>query len=98
VKIKSIDPISCGKIVGILYTLAGLVIGAIVALIAILGFSIGSSVGEGGGGMFGLLFGAGAIVFFPLLYGILGFIGGLLAAVFYNLAANFVGPLEIGTE
>jgi hypothetical protein len=42
----------------------------------------------------------GSIALIPLvvIYPILGFIGGVLGAAFYNLAARFVGGLEVTLE
>jgi hypothetical protein len=37
----------------------------------------------------------GSIILFPLFYGILGFIGGLIMAGLYNLLAGFVGGIEV---
>jgi len=36
-----------------------------------------------------------AIIIFPILYGILGGIGGAIGAAIYNLAAGWVGGLEV---
>jgi hypothetical protein len=45
-----------------------------------------------------VLFGVGSIIFLPIFYGILGFIGGLITAWTYNLVARFAGGLEIELE
>jgi hypothetical protein len=45
-----------------------------------------------------VLFGVGFIIFLPIFYGILGFIGGLITAWTYNLVARFAGGLEIELE
>lgn len=37
----------------------------------------------------------GMLIGFPLLYGVAGFIGTLLAAWFYNLAARWTGGIEV---
>jgi hypothetical protein len=47
------------------------------------------------GKAFGAMFGVGAIIFFPILYGVLGFIGSLIGAGIYNLLAAMVGGVEI---
>lgn len=44
------------------------------------------------------LFGAGAIVFLPLCYGVLGFVSTLIMAWLYNVAASVVGGVEIQTQ
>ncbi len=38
------------------------------------------------------------MLFTLLLYPVMGFIGGILMAVFYNLAAKWVGGLEVTLE
>ena len=43
----------------------------------------------------GAFFGVGSIILFPIVYGIMGFIGGLITAVLYNLLAGFVGGIEM---
>jgi hypothetical protein len=39
-----------------------------------------------------------AIVYFPVLYAVGGFIGGILTAVIFNNAVKFLGPLEVDIE
>lgn len=98
--IRKIGVVSCGKMSGALYALVGLIIGACVALISLLGAGAAmASQNEGGagalGGMFGAAFGIGAVVLFPLFYGFIGFIGGLITALLYNLVAGIVGGVEL---
>ena len=86
---------SCGKVLGILYALLGLLVGAVLSLVSIVGAAIGSAGGEFPEAYLGMLFGVAAIVVMPLLYGGMGFIGGLISAALYNLVAGFVGGLEV---
>jgi hypothetical protein len=92
--IKRIDPISCAKVLGITYAFMGIIIGAGVSVIALTG-AFGSS-GPAAG--VGAMFGAGAIVIFPIMYGCIGFVGGLIGAAIYDLAANTVGGISIETQ
>jgi len=52
--------------------------------------------------LIGMLFGGaktiGPVLFMLLLYPILGFIGGILMAAIYNLAAKWVGGLEVTVD
>jgi hypothetical protein len=95
VRIKRVDPMSLGKFTGVLCAVMGLVFGALFALSSLVGMA-----GFGGsrGGLIGLIFGVGAIVFLPILYGIFGFIGGLIQGFVYNIAAGMMGGIDITVE
>jgi hypothetical protein len=90
--LKRIEPLSCGKVAGVLYGVMGLVVGSIVSVAALAGgFSGGSAFGPLAGGLAGVA----AIVLLPILYGGLGFLVAVIAAWLYNFAAGFVGGIEI---
>jgi hypothetical protein len=95
--VRRIGVFSLGKIMGLLYALLGLFLGAIFALMALFGAAFGSAIGgqEGADAVFGLFFGVGAVIFVPIFYGLIGFIGGLLTAAIYNLIASATGGLEL---
>jgi hypothetical protein len=90
--IKRIAPLSCGRVAAVLYGAMGLIVGAIVSVAALAG---GFGAGEAMGPLTGGIIGIGAIVALPLLYGGLGFLVALIAAWLYNLAAGYVGGIEI---
>ena len=46
-----------------------------------------------GGGIAGVL-----VIFLPVIYAVLGFIGGVIAAFVYNLVAKWTGGIEFTTE
>jgi hypothetical protein len=97
--IRRVGVLSAAKIAGVLYATLGLVIGAIIALLALAGFALQSASGEESvPAIFGALFGVGAVIFFPILYGILGFIFIGLIAALYNLAAGLIGGLVIEVQ
>ena len=98
--IKRIAPLSCAKVIGVLYLILGFIIGAFVSLFALLGglFGRASQTGNTSALLGGAIVGVGAIVMFPILYGAIGFIGSLIAAALYNVLARAVGGIEIEVE
>jgi hypothetical protein len=42
--------------------------------------------------------GAGAIILMPIMYGIMGFIGGIISAALYNLLAGIIGGIEMNFD
>ena len=87
-----------GKIFGILYALFGLIFIPFFALAGIAGFFAESgnanaaSAGLVAGGMIAMA------VIFPILYGVMGFVGGVIVAALYNLIARWIGGLEFEVE
>lgn len=98
--LKSIGVLSCGKVLGVLYALLGLLIGLPIALFSLIGAIVGMGSPQSGsdGLIFGTLFGVGAVIFLPIFYGIIGFVGGLISAFLYNLIARLVGGVELEVE
>ena len=97
IQVKRLGVLSLGKMLGLLYALLGFIIGLIFSCVSLVG-SVAMISELGGEGAFGLLFGIGSIVLFPIFYGVIGFIAGLLVAFLYNIIARFVGGIEIYTE
>jgi hypothetical protein len=97
--IRRIDPGSLSKVLGVLYAILGLIGGVVLALMALTGFPIGGERLPGvGGAAFGAVFGVGAIVFLPICYGIVGFIGGWIVASLYNWVAGRFGGIVVETQ
>jgi len=90
--LKRIGPGSAFKMGLVVYGLMGLLFGFIFAAVSMLG---GALAPPAEAGMFRMFFGVGAIVFLPVFYGVIGGIFGVLGALIYNLAANWVGGLEV---
>lgn len=97
--ITRIDPMSVARMTGGMYGAMGLLISAFALLMAalvVVGALLGMSSGVEDSGA--ALFAAGPplvmAVMAPLLYGGIGFIGGALMAVFYNLAAGWFGGIS----
>lgn len=103
--IKQIGVLSLAKFMGILYAGLGLIFGIFASLISIFGAVLGRLIAENAGfrNIFGasqgstisMLFGIGAIITFPIFYGILGFIAGLIVGFIANIALRISGGLEL---
>ena len=102
---KNVLKIEPGEVVGIVgesgsgksvtsLAVMGLIGGAIFSVFALFGSVISVADGGGAESLLGLL-GVGAIVVAPICYGAMGFLGGVLTAALYNLAAKFAGGIEI---
>lgn len=81
----------------------GLIAGICFALAAMLGGLAGAAGrGDASSGLaatgFGALFGVGAIIFLPIMYGVIGLIGGAIGAALYNLFAGLFGGLEVEVQ
>jgi len=87
--INRVGPLSTAKVVGLLYAIIGLAGGAIISLVAAMG-----TFGRGGGAA-GPFFGITAVVFAPVIYGLMGFVITLIMAALYNALAKLVGGVEI---
>jgi len=89
-KIRKIDALSLAKISGLLYTGAGLIFSGMVALFSLVSaFYYRSNVN---------LSMVLTIIFMPIIYGVVGFISGLIIAALYDLAAAWVGGIEVEAE
>ena len=93
--------LSLGKLMGLMYAAIGVLFGLLSALFAVVGggamLATGGGDGAMGGGMM-MGMGVAAVIVLPIFYGILGFILGLLSALFFNIAAKYAGGLEIETR
>ena len=93
--VRRVGPLSFARVMGMLYGLMGLMLGACISLLSFIGSAF--SPREIPGGM-GILFGVGAIVALPIFYGLVGFIFSLIGAALYNLVASWVGGVELDIQ
>ena len=95
--LKRIEPGSAFKVGIVVYAFLGLIVGICMALFSMIAGSLGNLASGGalGARALGFGFGAGAIIIFPILYGVLGGIAGAIGAAVYNLVASWVGGLEV---
>ncbi len=83
-KIKKIEPLRAGYILGVVYALLSLFVIVPITLISQI-FNPNSM---------GIIM----VIILPIIYGILGFLGGLIMSALYNLVSKWIGGLEIETE
>ena len=93
--IKRIGPLSCAKLSGLLYAVIGLLIGGVFSMAAMAGAFASETAGAAG---IGAIMGVGAVIAFPILYGLMGFVATLIAAWLYNVAAGIVGGVEVDIQ
>ncbi len=92
--VSRIGVLSLAKMLAVAYAFLGLFIGGVLSLISVMG-AMGAAAGGDSGGLVAMLFGVGAVIILPIVYGCLGFVGGLISAPLYNLVAKVVGGVEI---
>lgn len=93
--ITRVGPVSVAKVAAVLYAGIGLIVGALLSLVALAG-SMALPTEEAG--IWGTVFGAASIILLPLLYGAFGFVATLIGAALFNVAAGLTGGVEIETK
>jgi hypothetical protein len=88
--IKSVGVLSVAKILGLVYACLGLIFTPLFLLMGLLGSALGQQNNPVAG-----IFGIGFAVLMPVLYGAVGFVGGAIGALLYNLFAKWVGGFEL---
>lgn len=95
--IRKVGALSVGKVLGILYAILGLFIGAAIAVASMLGFLV--QAGNGGDASpLAVIFSVAAVVILPVFYGVLGFIFGAIGSLVYNVVASMVGGIELTVD
>lgn len=103
--IKKFGVLSVGKIYAVMMLIVSLIIaipyGLIIIVVSLIG-GIGAGSVDGtaglafGGG--GVVMGLGIMIGLPIFYGAMGFVGGIIGALIYNILAGLVGGVEIEVE
>jgi len=83
--LNRIGPLSAATVVAVLYAIFGLVMGAFLSIAAVFRADAGGVAA---------MWGVAAVVIFPVLYGVLGFLVTLLTTWLYNVVAGAVGGIE----
>ncbi len=100
--IKRIAPLQTGKMLGVLYACLGLIFLPIFMLAAAAGAFAQHAQGTEASStapaaaVAGIMFGMGILM--PVIYGVMGFILGVIGAAVYNLVARWIGGIELEVE
>lgn len=93
--VKRVGVASVAKIYGAITATFGLLFGLMFALASLIGAGFADSGPEA---LIGPIFGVGAIITLPIIYGVMGLIGGAIGALLYNAFAALVGGVELDVE
>ncbi len=89
--LKRISPASAFKVGLVTYGILGFILGVFCSLVAVAGVSFAPHARMPFLGRVGIF----AVILCPIVYGIIGGIGAVIGAGVYNLAAGWVGGLEV---
>ncbi len=93
--VKKVGPISLAKLQGVGGVILGLIMGILFTVVG----GVASQFAEkatGSSASLGIAgFGAASIIIFPIMYGIIGFVSGLVSGWIYNVVAGWVGGIQI---
>ncbi|MGE3467829.1 MAG: hypothetical protein AB7J13_12975 [Pyrinomonadaceae bacterium] len=101
-RIKKVGVLSAAKMYGAIALVMSLIIsipyGLIIIVYSLFGAGmVGGEAAVAIGGI-GVVGGILVMIGLPIMYAIIGFIGGAIGALLYNLFAGFVGGIEIEVE
>ncbi len=90
-EIRQVDPFSLAKVWGVLYAAIGVIIGLFFAAFGSLMQQFETEETSGLSAMFGV----SSLILFPLLYGFIGLLAGMIGGFLYNVIARWVGGIRI---
>ena len=98
--IRRVGVWSVARVAAVLYAAIGVLGGLLFAGISLAGAGIAAAQQSGAQlpPWFGALFGVGAIIILPVLYGIMGLVLGAVTAAIYNVVAGAVGGIEMDIQ
>jgi hypothetical protein len=85
-----VAPLKAGIVLGVLY--------GVLSLIFVPFFLIVAMFSKKSGAAAPMIFGVGFAIVMPVIYAVVGFVGGIIAAALYNLIAKWTGGFEFETR
>jgi hypothetical protein len=96
-QVRRVGVFSYAKIMAVVMAGVMLIIGIPLGLIMMV-IGAAALTQDGAAGGIGIGMGLAYMIILPIVYGVLGFIMGALSALIYNVAAGFVGGIELELE
>jgi hypothetical protein len=93
--IRRVGVWSVSRMNGALTAVFGLIAGLLLACFALVGAGFARQNPDMPSFLGGTAVGIGAVIFLPILYGVLGLVVGAIGAALYNLLAGIIGGVEI---
>lgn len=99
-KIRRVNAIGLANIMGLIYVVFGFIAGLVFAIATLMGETIVNLNTNMMNNMIIMPAGVGAaiIILAPIMYGIAGWISGLIIGALYNLVSSWIGGLEVQTD
>lgn len=95
-RLTRVSPVQLGIVLAVLYALISLVL---VIPLGALSMMSNAFMQQHGVHSVGASLFTGAFLFLmPVIYAVLGFVGGVIVAVIYNVVASFTGGIEVTVE
>jgi hypothetical protein len=94
-RLTNVNPLKLGITLAVIYGIMSLVFMIPIFLIMSL---VGAASARTGPQALPAIFSGVFVIFLPIIYAVLGFIGGVIAAFIYNLVAKWTGGVEFITE
>jgi hypothetical protein len=92
VELRRVGVLSMAKLEAVMMGAFGLLFGLVTSFFSFVGSMFAS---PDMSGLLGISFGLAAILVFPILYAIFGFVAGAIGALVYNLLAGVVGGIHL---
>jgi hypothetical protein len=92
-RIKRFAPLQLGKMLAVLYGIMGLFFVPFFLLIAVFSAHLPAQQRVGM-----MAFGTGFALCMPIIYAVMGFLGGVIGGAIYNLIAGWIGGIEVEVE
>jgi hypothetical protein len=94
-RLSHVSPLQLGIVLGILYGIVSIIF--IIPMFLIMSV-VGAASARTGAQAMPVIFTGAFMIFLPIIYAVLGFIGGVITAFIYNLVAKWTGGIEFTTE